>query len=278
MHKLQLKLTMSIKIAFTDIDGTLLNSDREVSEMLKEQVDRITALDIPFILISSRMPSAMTHLQRDLNIEGLPLICYNGGLVLVDGDIVDDISIAPTILEDIAELNNENKFHISLYNNNDWYVPSMDFWAKREENNTKVTPIVKPIKEVIKLWIDEGKGAHKVMCMGDKEHMDFVYAELGKLHGDKLHLYRSKDTYIEIANKKISKLTGIEELLACKYPKLNLDNCIAFGDNYNDIEMLKAVKIGVAVGNAKEEVLVIADVVSDINKKDGVAKAIKNYI
>lgn len=269
---------MDIKIAFTDIDGTLLNSERQVSEMLKEQVARISDLDIPFILISSRMPSAMTHLQKDLGIEELPIICYNGGLVLVDGEIVDDISIAPTILEDIAQLNKDSKFHISLYNNDDWYVPEMDFWAKREENNTKVSPIVKPTKEVIQLWIEEGKGAHKVMCMGDKEHMDFVYAELGKLHGDKLHLYRSKDTYIEIANKNISKLTGIQELLACKYPKLSLDNCIAFGDNYNDIEMLKAVKLGIAVANAKEEVLLIANVITDHNKKDGVAKAILKHI
>ncbi|MDO6802729.1 HAD family hydrolase [Wenyingzhuangia sp. 1_MG-2023] len=269
---------MDIKIAFTDIDGTLLNSEREVSEMLKEQVARITDQKIPFILISSRMPGAMTHLQKDLNIEGLPIICYNGGLILVDGKIVDDISIAPTILEDIAELNTAGKFHISLYNNNDWYVPDMDFWAKREENNTKVTPIVKPTKDVINLWIEEKKGAHKVMCMGEKEHMDYVYAELGKLHGDKLHLYRSKDTYIEIANKEISKLTGINELLACKYPHLTLENCIAFGDNYNDIEMLEAVKIGVAVANAKQEVLLIADAVSDTNKKDGVAKAILKFV
>ncbi|MGY5351690.1 HAD family hydrolase [Wenyingzhuangia sp. IMCC45533] len=269
---------MSIKIAFTDIDGTLLNSEREVSTMLKEQVNRITKEGVPFILISSRMPAAMTHLQKDLNIEGLPLICYNGGLVIVDGEIVDDIFIAPTILEDIADLNKDNNFHISLYNNDDWYVPTMDFWAKREENNTKVTPIVKPTQEVIKLWMDEQKGAHKVMCMGDKEHIDYVYSELGKLHGDKLHLYRSKDTYLEIANKNISKLTGIEELLACKYPQLTLENCIAFGDNYNDIEMLKAAKIGVAVANAKEEVLLIADAVSDINKKDGVAKAILKFI
>lgn len=224
------------------------------------------------------MPSAMTHLQKDLGIDGLPMICYNGGLVLVDGEIVDDISIAPTILEDIANLNAHNNFHISLYNNDDWYVPSMDFWAKREENNTKVTPIVKATNDVINLWTEEGKGAHKVMCMGEKEHIDFVYAELGKLHGDKLHLYRSKDTYLEIANKNISKLTGIEELLACKYPHLSLENCIAFGDNYNDIEMLKAVKHGVAVANAKEEVLVIANAVTDINKNDGVAKAILKFI
>lgn len=269
---------MELKIAFTDIDGTLLNSEREASEMLKEQVARISEQSIPFILISSRMPSAMTHLQEDLGIDDLPIICYNGGLILADGDVIDDISIPVDILKEIAELNKDQNFHVSLYNHDDWYVPAMDFWAKREENNTKVTPVVKSIEEVISLWAEEEKGAHKVMCMGDKEYIDYVYNSLEKTHGDQLHLYRSKDTYLEIANKKISKLTGINELLACKYPHFTLENCIAFGDNYNDIEMLEAVKLGVAVGNAKEEVLSIADAISDINKQDGVAKAIKEYL
>jgi len=269
---------MDLKIAFTDIDGTLLNKEREVSEMLKEQVARITEKGIPFILISSRMPSAMTHLQKDLAIEGLPLICYNGGLVIVDGEVVDDISIDTSILKKIEELNPDGNFHISLYHNDDWFVPSMDFWAKREESNTKVTPIVKSTKEVVELWETQGVGAHKVMCMGDKAYIDEVEASLSKMFPDDLHLYRSKDTYLEIANKKISKLTGIEELLACSYPKLTLEHCIAFGDNYNDMEMLKAVKCGVAVGNAKPEVLKIADIVADINKEDGVAKTISEYM
>jgi len=269
---------MDLKIAFTDIDGTLLNKDREVSSMLKEEVARITENEIPFILISSRMPAAMTHLQKDLGIEGLPLICYNGGLVIVDDEIVDDISISTDILKDIASLNKENNFHISLYNNDDWYVPSMDFWAKREASNTKVTPTVKNIEDVICLWEKEDKGAHKVMCMGDKEYIDEVVVALQKKFSKELHLYRSKDTYLEIANKNISKLTGIEELLASKYPKFTLENCIAFGDNYNDLEMLSAVKVGVAVGNAKEEVLEIANFIADVNKNDGVAKTISKYL
>jgi len=56
-----------------------------------------------------------------------------------------------------------------------------------------------------------------------------------------------------------------------------MENVVAFGDNYNDTEMLKAVGLGVAVGNANYEVLKVADVVTDTNKNDGVAKAIKEY-
>jgi Cof subfamily protein (haloacid dehalogenase superfamily) len=268
---------MSLKIAFTDIDGTLLNKDREVSELLKTEIKRITAQNIPFILISSRMPTAMTHIQSDLQIEGLPLICFNGGLVLVDGKSIHSCAIPVDIIRVLADLNAENEFHISLYNENDWYVEEMDYWAKREENNTKVKPTIKAISEVITDWTKSKKGAHKIMCMGAKEEIDRVEKALKEGFEDELHLYRSKDTYLEIANKKISKLTGIKTLLAYKYPTLDLENCIAFGDNYNDMEMLKAVQVGVAVANAKEAVLAVADVVVDTNKEDGVAQGIAQY-
>ena len=175
-------------------------------------------------------------------------------------------------------MNTEKKFHISLYNNDDWYVEEMDFWAKREENNTKVTPSIKPIEAVLEDWKTANRGAHKVMCMGDKEELDIVMESLTLAFPDELHLYRSKDTYIEIASKEISKLTGINTLLKNSYSDLSLENCIAFGDNYNDIEMLEAVKMGVAVQNAKEEVLAIANDITDTNHNDGVAKAIKKHL
>lgn len=269
---------MSLKIAFTDIDGTLLSKERVPSPALKSEVARITEQDIPFVLISSRMPSAMYHIQDDLNIKNTPIICYNGGLVLVDNETIHSTEIHVSILEVIADLNTEKKFHISLYNNDDWYVEEMDFWAKREENNTKVTPTLKPIEAVLEDWKSNDKGAHKVMCMGDKEELDIVMESLTLAFPDELHLYRSKDTYIEIASKEISKLTGINTLLKNSYSNLSLENCIAFGDNYNDIEMLNAVKMGVAVKNAKEEVLAIANDVTETNHNDGVAKAIEKHL
>jgi len=269
---------MSLKIAFTDIDGTLLNKERVPSPALKTAVANLTEKNIPFVLISSRMPSAMYHIQEDLHIKNTPIICYNGGLVLVDNKTIHSTEIHTSILEVIADLNSEKKFHISLYNNDDWYVEEMDFWAKREENNTKVRPTVQPIEGVLKNWKANNIGAHKVMCMGPKEELDIVMESLSLAFPDELHLYRSKDTYIEIANKEISKLTGIKTLLANSYPDLSLENCIAFGDNYNDIEMLNAVKVGVAVENAKEEVLAIANDITDTNHNDGVAKAIEKHL
>ncbi len=267
---------MPYRIVFSDIDGTLLNSERELSEFTISEIKRIKET-IPVILISSRMPSAMIHLQQELDIATEPIICYNGGLIMVDQKPIHSTFISPDIVEKLNDFNRERKFHISLYHNDDWYVPEMDFWANREANNTKVTPTVKPAKSVIQEWKDHNKGAHKIMCMGEEAYIDQAYSFLEQTFGDILHLYRSKPTYIEIAHKSISKLTAIEILLKTHY-NIPISHAVAFGDNYNDIAMLTAVGTGVAVANAKPETLKIADVITLSGKEDGVATFIKKNI
>ena len=266
---------MAYKLICTDIDGTLLNKDRELSKATIDEVKRISP--IPLVLISSRMPNGMRHLQKELGIENTPLIAYNGGLILDDDKTLHSTFIKNAVLEELIHQCKNTAIHLSLFHQDEWYVPSMDFWAKREENNTKVTPKVRNSTEVLNIWKEEGKGAHKIMCMGDEQEIDLLYKSLETLFSDEIMLYRSKETYIEISHKNISKKTAINVILKECYPGLKLENVVAFGDNYNDIEMLKAVGLGVAVGNANYEVLKVAKVITDTNKEDGVAKAIKEF-
>lgn len=270
---------MTPNIAFSDIDGTLLNAEREPSPALIAEVARLTANGIPFILISSRMPEAMTWIQDKLGISGLPLVAYNGGLVMVDGKAVHSETIPLIIVRAVHEFRYKTKLSIQLFHADEWYVESMDFYALREENNTRVSPTVRKMKDTIMDWKKRGDiGAHKIMVMGEPGEIDAITGQLTRVFGDRLHLYRSKDTYLEIASKNISKRTGIEQLLAAKYPGRTLADCIAFGDNYNDIEMLKSVGLGVAVANAKSEVLAVADVTAPAAKADGVAVALAQYV
>ncbi|MDY8137889.1 Cof-type HAD-IIB family hydrolase [Aquimarina sp. 2201CG5-10] len=267
---------MPHRLVFSDIDGTLLNPERELSEFTISEIKRIKNT-IPVVLISSRMPSAMIHLQKELDITDQPLICYNGGLILVDQKPIHSTFIAPDIIAELHQFNIKRDIHISLYHNDDWFVPEMDFWANRESNNTKVNPVVKPTDEVILDWKNNNKGAHKIMCMGDEQYIDLAFTFLSDNFGDLLHLYRSKPTYIEIAHKNISKLTAIEMLLDQHF-KIPISDVVAFGDNYNDIAMIKAVGTGVAVANAKPETIEIADIITLPGKEDGVATYIKNHI
>lgn len=264
---------MNYQLICSDIDGTLLDKNRELSAFTIQQIQRVSP--IPFVLISSRMPKAMRHLQSQLGNVGTPIIAYNGGLVLHNNQVLHSAFIDNAVLETVIQLCENTTIHLSLYCEDEWFVPAMDFWAKRESENTKVMPIVKSGKSVLFQWKNEGKGAHKIMCMGDEAEIEILYKVLENLFSNEIMLYRSKPTYIEISHCSVSKKTAIEVLLNSCYTNISMENIVAFGDNYNDIEMLKAVGLGVAVANAIEEVLQIADKITDTNKNDGVAKTIQ---
>jgi hypothetical protein len=264
---------MEYKIVFTDIDGTLLNHDRKLSPATIKTIKSLKE-KLPFILISARMPAAMRHLQKDLDIEKQPIICYNGGLILVDGKAVDSTEIPLNTLKNLIDFNEGQECHLSLYHKDEWYVPQQDQWAAREENNTRVKPQLKGNKEVLAAWEKEKKGAHKIMAMGDEAHIDAIKNFLSENFPEQLHLYRSKPTYLEISNKKISKLTAIKFLLNNHF-NLKPQESIAFGDNYNDVEMIDGVGLGVAVGNARKEVLKVANIITQSGKEDGVANSLK---
>lgn len=266
---------MQIKLICSDIDGTLLNKDRELSKNTLTQIKRLAP--IPFILISSRMPKAMLHLQKELKIEHLPLIAYNGGLILTGNKIASSTEISSSTSESIANFCSDTNLHISFYHNNEWYVPELDYWAKREANNTKVNPTIQNTKITLSKWKSENKGAHKIMVMGDANEINSLVDYIDKNLADEVIAYRSKDTYLEIAHKSISKKTAIETLIDSQYKDIKFKNILAFGDNYNDIEMLKSVGIGIAVANARKEVLDIADAITDGNKEDGVASYLEKH-
>ncbi|VAV84040.1 hypothetical protein MNBD_BACTEROID02-603, partial [hydrothermal vent metagenome] len=232
---------------------------------------------IPFVLISSRMPQAMLHLQKELNISHLPMIAYNGGLIIDQETSIQSTEIEHEISTAIFHFCNKSGTHMSLYHWDEWYVPTMDYWAKRESSNTKVIPKVQDIEKTLEQWKYQNKGAHKIMCMGDANEIDLLVNFIEKNYADSIIGYRSKPSYLEISHKSISKKTAIEDLIAHKYLSCSIENIMAFGDNYNDIEMLKNVGVGVAVANAKKEVLEAVGTTTESNLKDGVASFLENY-
>lgn len=263
-----------VKLICSDIDGTILNSERKLSKKTISEIGKLKN-KLPIVLISSRMPSAMRHLQKQLDIQNQPIVAYNGGLIFVGDDIKQSTTIPFEFVREIVGFNTQN-IHLSLYYNDDWFVPQMDHWAKREINNTKVNPTVKTNEDVLKLWETDNIGAHKIMCMGDGKLVGKFYDELAEKLPEDLHLYRSKETYIEIAPKQISKKSAIEFLIASEFD-LDMTEVLSFGDNYNDIEMLQACGLGIAVGNAKEEVKLVADEIIGNAKEDGVAEFLNRY-
>jgi hypothetical protein len=165
--------------------------------------------------------------------------------------------------------------HISLYHEDNWYAPHNDAWTEKESRVTKVLPILKPNATVLQRWKTAQAGAHKIMCMGDESLMNTLEEKLADLHAH-IHVYRSKSTYIEIAPRQVSKASALALVLK-SYPGIRMENVIAFGDNYNDIEMLQTAGTGVAVANARPEAKLAANELTEKNTEDGVAITLEKY-
>lgn len=272
---------MKISALCTDIDGTLLDSRRELSSRTISVI-RSLKDTVPVILASSRMPSAMRHLQQELDILDHPMICFNGGYVLhYDGAspvpvVIDSVQLPLPVCSAIIEMAKGTDIHVSVYSEDDWYAPALDQWTAREERITKVSPRVKELHDLLDHWQGLNKGAHKVMCMGPENEIHALGIRLTSIFGDQIHVYRSKSTYLEIAPRPISKATALKLVLQQRYD-MELSEVMAFGDNYNDIDLLRSVGWGIAVENANPEVKAAAREITLRNTEDGVAIAIEKH-
>lgn len=270
-----------IKAICSDIDGTLLNSQRELSQRTISAI-RSVKDKVPVILASSRMPSAMTHLQEQLGIEDHPLICYNGGYLLhkeagsKSFEVLDSVQISLNICKKILGLANQCNVHVSLFNRDDWYAQHQDQWTLKEQLVTKVHPTIMNFDDVLASWSAAGHGAHKIMCMGVEAGIARLYALLKDHVGTDIHIYRSKSTYLELAPGTVSKASALKVIMR-KCFDTDLAGVMAFGDNYNDIVMIKSVGYGIAVANGLPELKAIAREVTAAGTADGVAGIIEKY-
>ena len=103
-----------IQLFATDIDGTLLDKNRFLSDRTRLELGKLL---VPKILISARMPQAMYYLQEALDIINAPLICYNGALVLHGSDVLYELSIPYEEIEKLTEIGQEYGLHVSRKRN-----------------------------------------------------------------------------------------------------------------------------------------------------------------
>ena len=263
---------MNYKILCSDLDGTLLTTKNDVSEFTISEINRVKK-HLRIILVSARMPKSMTYLQDRLGIANQPIICYNGALILDGEKEILSITMPSSEVNPLYNIAEEHNIKLGLYHKNLWYAPEDSERVQKEIFHTKVHPIFEDTKTTLSNWNTDNIGAHKIMMMGTKESTDAVWSKLNTFN--ELQFYRSNDTLIEVAPKEISKLSAIEKLL--NYGE-SLEDIIAFGDNYNDAEMLEKVGCGVAVDNGRSEVKSLANHITLKNTENGVAHFIKEHL
>jgi len=265
-----------IKLLCTDIDGTLLNEERWLSD---RTISAFIKVQLPTVLASSRPPQAMRYLQEGLGISGSPLIAFNGGLILGEnGKVIESNTISTKVLESLQKHHANHNYNLSIYSYEHWFTAKEDEHTKHEIFTTRDTPKIQSVTETLDFLIANEQEIHKLMCMGTPEELDDIIQFLSPIYGNDVHLYRSKDTYLEITPKNIDKAKALKKLLNAEFD-YSMDAVAAFGDNHNDDELLRNVGHGVAVANATNTLKSIANYVSAFtNKEDAVARTIEEFL
>lgn len=264
---------MTIKLVITDIDGTILNDQHHLDSGLKKAVKKLKKMDIPFILASARAPSGMIELLKMLNILDFPLVSFNGALIghwkidqfypLIEHPLAKK---ELKLILDFVTTQHPN-LSINLYTSNDWRVETFDSWAQKEAEIVKTLPIIGKFPDL---------PAHKLLLIGDVNEIQNTLLGLKKLVLTRTSFNLSKPNYLEITSCACSKKTALEEI--AKYYQLHPSEILAFGDHYNDLEMLKAAGCGIAMGNAPQPVKNEVDYITTSNNENGVSKALTTYL
>lgn len=254
-------LMQSYKAVFSDIDGTLLNSRHQISLLTETAIHSVVCRKIPFIPVSARPPLAITPFVKQLNLQN-PIICYSGALIL-DQDLKSLYSVTIdekdlSLLENLFE--QKNSLSVNYYVGVDWFSDNVnDKWVKQEEEITKI--VAKPRPEKM-------ENVHKILIMGEAEAIVVIEKQL-KTAFPHLSIHRSKNEYLEIMNKAATKSNAIRFIE--KMLNISSSDIVAFGDNFNDLDMLEYAGLGVAMGNSPDEIKAAAQRVTATNDEDGIA-------
>ena len=260
-----------IKLVATDIDGTILPYNSDFTQNVKNCIKKLDQCGIKVILVTGRMHSSTIPIADILGLKN-PVISYQGGLVKTyDGKTLYQAQLNPETAKEIIKWGRENNVHLNLYLDDKLYVEQDD--------------------EIIQTYI-KGKFVDYTVCNFD----DLKIENVNKLLAIDLHypqkvsdwaqylqekfpdLYIVKSTpyFCEIGSSGAKKSLGVEHL--CKLWGIKREEVLAIGDQNNDIDLIQSGGVGVAMGNATEELKSCADFITDSVENDGFVKAIEKFV
>ena len=245
-----------LKLIASDLDGTLLqNGVRTLSDTVIEQIKQLKEMGILFVAASGRQ---YTNLQRLFApvCEDIAYVCENGALVVYKGKIlhknVFERELAEEMLHSIlkrdrAELVVSGERTVYLQPKTEAFREYMINFVK---NDTTVLPDIFQVpEEIIKISVYEENGAEAIAPYWKKAF------------GSRATVVTSGISWLDMMPLSADKGNGLRVLK--KHLLLSDENCAAFGDNFNDLEMLQEVTYGFAVGEARKEVRETAGRVTD---------------
>ena len=257
-----------------DIDGTIFKKDYTATDRMKNTIKRLVTDGIKVVLCTGRMYEATKFIAEELGIN-TPLICYQGGLVKnfrENNDILWQKTMDTNLAKDVInELKKRNIF-FNLYINDELMVeydsPLIRQYVDARNLSYKIIGDCSSI---------DLNGLNKILAIDDDTKLiENLQREMAEKYKEKLYVIRSTPRFCEFSNPEATKGNAVK-FLANKWG-IAKEEIMACGDHDNDIEMLMAAGVKVAMGNATDNLKKIADYITETVDNDGVPCAVRKFI
>ena len=253
---------MPIKMIVTDLDGTLLRSDKTVSSYTESVFRRCHDVGIKIVFATARPVRAVNDLC--LKIEKDAAVYHNGAVFEIENSVCGSIGIEQEVAKALLLKANRQFSDITIsVEINDVLYSNFEvsgIWPGYSAVITDFTDL--PDKQVDKI----------IFCTAEKGAVN----EINKMLDDELYSEITENQILLVMNKNARKFTAIGKI--AERFNISVSDVAAFGDDFNDVEMIRGCGTGVAVLNAIEEVKAAADYICDSNDNDGAAKWLEENV
>ena len=263
----------AIRMVMTDVDGTLVTPEKDLTEQAKNAVSQIHAAGLKFTLISSRPPYGMRSLVDELGVK-IPIVAFNGGmLVTSDGQPMQSFRLRAELIPEILDCLSRFGLAPRLYTPEQWLIPTLEHRHLQHEICTiEAEPIV---AEDFTPYFQQ---VYKITGVSDD--VDAVDACLKALQktaaGQYLSVLCSQAYYLDITDVMANK--GHAVTLMAENQGMLSNEVAVIGDMPSDVPMFHAAGFSIAMGNASDTVKREATICTDSNTDEGFAKAMERYI
>lgn len=267
------------KLIVSDIDGTLLRSDKHISETTKEKIENLIEAGHLFAVATGRMHGAGKIITKELDYDGYLISC-NGAVVkhLKTGAVIHAVTLDPALVAQVTEVCEKYKAYYHYYDIDAIYASAYAHLAKKFAQGMDALPESFKFKVVFPEYLPSLIGKFPIYKIGlyheDPEIFETIIKVLKEIEG--LETCKSLETSFDVMAKGVSKATGIEAIRS--HFEIPIEDVIAFGDNENDIDMIRYAGVGVAMSNATEALKAVANFVTLSNDEDGLVYALNQLI